>query len=280
MLHSFSKSIPMPRKRRNTSSTEKVVPGQLLKYHPLRNQMPFPPIFETTFWCEADYKVPIATASITTGAVKLNTPWLPFRPGGSSSFPTLTFLGPATESTLLPTGYSSLTSGGLYGQYRVMQSRIKVRWAGSNSGNNVMCVLVPAVNIASIGSIYAARTFPFAKQGSFSVSKPNTGTDKDGWLIHQISPYQILGYNKTQSEADATVNLGSVSADAPIELWWFVFLQSNDQDVSSTTASTLQVRVEYRTQLLSLINAPVTLSGVPKPTGEEKVCPCLVQARK
>jgi hypothetical protein len=248
--------------------------AQVLIYHPGRNRMPLPPILQTEFWCEAEYKIPIATASITTGTVKLNEPYLPFRPGGSSAFPTLTFMGPATESTLQPTGASSLFGTiATYGGYRVIKSTLSIRWNGSNSGNNIMAVVVPALNTTSIASVYAARTYPFAKQASFSVSKANTNCDRDGWFNSSISPYVLLGVDRAQAEADAYLNLGFWGSSPPLGFLWNVFLQSNDADVSSSTASTLQVRLHQVVQALNLDELPPTL----RVSAERKEDPVLVQ---
>jgi hypothetical protein len=221
-------------------------------------QQPLPRLYETSFWCEADYKIPIATASLTGGTVKLNSTWLPFRPGGSSAFPSYTFLGPASESTLQPTGYSTLVAGNLYSQYKVLRSSIQIRWSGSNSGNNVTCTLVPASNVASIASIYQARTMPYAKQATFAVSKPNTGVNGGGWLTHSVDPQTVIGFTPLESKADVFSNVGGVSGDPPITMWWWIFFQSNDLDVSATTASLLQIRLHQRVQLMSLTAMPQT----------------------
>lgn len=199
----------------------------------------------------------IATASLTTGAVKLNAPYLPFRPGGSSAFPSFTFLGPATEATLQPTGYSTLVSANLYQNYKVRKSSISLKWNGSNSGNNVTVTVVPALNIASFSSIYNARTAPFAKQGSFSVSKPNTNCGADGWFHHSIEPLRLYGASRAEAKADLFIDSGAYNLDPSVTQWWFIWFQSNDLDVSSTTASLLQVRVRYEVELMTLTQLPV-----------------------
>ncbi len=206
----------------------------------------------TTFVCEADYKIPIATASITTGAVKLNSPWLPFRPGGSSAFPSFTFQGPATESTLMPTGWTNLTGVNLFQYNKVLRSRIELRWNGSNSGNNVVVTVVPALNTASFADVYSARTAPFARQATFSVSKANTGCRRDGYMSCSIDPYRLLGANLPEQKGDLQVLNGIYNADPIVTQWWFIYFQSNDMDVSSTTASLLQVRVVYDCELLEI----------------------------
>jgi len=233
---------------------------QVLRYEPGINRMPLPPIFETSFWCEGDYKVAIATASQISGAVKLNSIWLPFRPSGSTAFPSLTFQGPATESTLQPTGYSTMFgSTAPYNSYRVIMAEIFLRLSGSNSGNNQVVTVVPTVNTAPPPNVYVARTSPFAKEATFSVSKANIGTDRRGWLHHVISPYEIMGLTRKQADADIQENSSSAGSDPDLTLWWQIFFQSNDLDVTSTSASLLQIRCKYRVQCFLSDILPDTL---------------------
>jgi hypothetical protein len=220
--------------------------------------VPIPEAVLTKFYCEADYKIAIATASTTSGAVKLNSPWLPFRPGGSSAFASYTFLGPATESTLLPTGWSQLTSSNLYQYCKVNRSTIRVRWNGANSGNNVVCTVVPALDVASFASVYTVRAAPLARQATFSVSKGNTGTDSEGWLTYSFDPYVILAATGQEQKGDLTAGAGLFNGDPLVTLWWHVYLQSNDLDVSSTTASLFQVKVMYDVELFGLTQMSVT----------------------
>lgn len=212
----------------------------------------------TVFSCEADYKIPIATASITSGAVKLNSPWLPFRPGGSSAFGSYTFLGPATEATLMPTGYTTLLSSSLYNFYKVLRSTIEIRWSGSNSANNVIVTVIPTYNTTSFATIYTARAAPYARQCTFSVSKPSTGVGRDGFFRYSIDPYKIYGYNRPEAKADTLSASSGWNSDPGLTLWWQIFVQSSDLDVSSVTASSFQVRVRYHTQAFGLVQMPVT----------------------
>jgi hypothetical protein len=225
-----------------------------VSYTPGLFQQPLPRSFRTRFVIEGDYKVPIATASITTGSVKLNSLWVPFRPGGSSAFPSFTFVGPATESTVQPTGKSNLMSSGLYSNGKVISSKFCLRWSGSNSGNNVTCVVVPSLNVSAPTTVYQARTYPFARQCSFSVSKPNTGCGRDGWFRYSVRQRDILGITPLEGKADWSFTTFTPSSDPDVTLWWNVWFQSNDQDVSGVTASTVQVRVEYVVELFSLIS--------------------------
>jgi len=231
-----------------------------LVFQPKGFGQPLPRNFITEFWCEADYKIPIATASLTLGNVKLNNFEKPFRPGGSTAFSSYTFLGPATESTLNPTGFTTLCSPTLYTEWKVLKSTIRIRWNGSNSGNNVTCTVVPASNTTSIADIYEARTMPFAKSCSFSVSKANTGVAKDGFFTHSIDPGVLSGFSREQKAGDVFDSTGSPGLDPAVTQWWRVFLQSNDLDVSSTTASLFQVRVHYVAQLYRVANLPHLLS--------------------
>lgn len=221
-------------------------------FHPARFQQPIPRVLQTEFYCEAEYKIPIATASVTQGSVKLNSLFAPFRPGGSSAFPSFTFVGPATESSLRPTGFTDLTSGNLYQSIKTLRSDIAVRWNGSNSGNNCMAVLVPTLNTNLPSSIFQARTLPFMKEGTFSVSKPNTNCDPSGWLRHSCNPMEVYGLTPLEFKADATANVSTPTTDSALDLWWTLFLQTNDEDVTSTSASTLQVRLHWIVQMFQM----------------------------
>ncbi len=231
--------------------------AQSLSFNPGQYGQPIPRNYRTQFWCEADYKVPIATASLTSGAVNLNNPVFPFRPGGSSAFPAFTFLGPATESTLLPTGFSSLTSGDLYSTFKVLKSTFRLRWSGSNSGNNVIVTVVPCLNTLVPSDVYHARTFPFARQATFSVSKPNTGVGRDGYMTCSISPARLFGMSPVEGKADLSI-LATIGTSPAVQFVWAVFFQSNDLDVTATSASLLQVRVHYDVELESVTQMPVT----------------------
>ncbi len=228
--------------------------AQILRHTP---NLPIPERVRTTFSCEADYKIPIATASITSGAVKLNSPWLPFRPGGVSAFGSYTFQGPATEATLLPTGWSQLATANLYQTVKVLRSTIMIRWNGSNSGNNVVLTVVPATNVASFSDIYQVRAAPLARQATFSVSKPNTGTDRGGWFRYSIDPYVLTAATRAEEKGDLSLAT-NYNLDPIVTLWWHVYLQSNDLDVSATTASLFQVKVIYDVELFQLTQMSVT----------------------
>lgn len=250
----------MPKKSSSRRGGRRSGPNaQQLRFTP---NLPFPESVRTTFFCEADYKIPIATASITSGAVKLNSPWLPFRPGGSSAFSSFTFLGPATESTLLPTGWSVLANANMYQFVKVLRSTIRIRWNGSNSGNNVVVTVIPTFNTASFATIYTARAAPMARQATFSVSKSNTGTDRGGWFTYSMDPYKLLAATRSEEKGDIQVGTGLFDLDPNVTLWWQIYFQSNDTDVSSTTASLLQVKVQYDVELYGLTQSTVTLAEI------------------
>lgn len=199
----------------------------------------------------------MSTASITSGAVKLNSPWLPFRPGGSSAFPSYTFLGPATESTLLCTGWSQLASANLYLFNKVVRSTIKIRVSGANSANNTTLTVVPAFDVASFANIYEVRAAPLARQASFSVSKANIGVGRDGWFTYSFDPYQLMSATRAEAKGDVSL-AGSYNLDPILVLWWHVYLQTNDLDITSTTASLVQIKVMYDVELYGLTKMSTT----------------------
>lgn len=243
------------RKRRTRNGKQRIGrDAQLIRSTP---NLPIPERIRTSFTCEADYKIAVSTASTTSGAVKLNSPWLPFRPGGNSAFGSYTFLGPATESTLLCTGWSQLANANLYLFNKVVRSTIKIRMSGANSANNVTLTVVPALDVASFASIYTVRAAPLARQATFSVSKPNTGVGRDGWFSYSIDPYVLTSATRAEAKGDISL-AGSYNLDPLTVLWWHVYVQTNDLDVSSTTASLLQVRVKYDVELYQLTQMSVT----------------------
>lgn len=251
----------MPKKRRRNRRRGQAGPSaQLLRFTP---NLPFPESVRTTFFCEADYKIAIATASITSGAVKLNSPWLPFRPGASSAFSSYTFLGPATEATLLPTGWSVLATANLYQFYKVLRSTIRIRWSGANSSNNVVVTVIPTFDVASFSSIYTARAAPMARQATFSVSKQSTGVDRDGWFTYSFDPYKLYAATRSEEKGDLVSGGGTYNTDPLVVLWWQVFVQSTDLDVSATTASLFQVKVKYDVELFGLTQSVVTSAALP-----------------
>jgi len=227
-------------------------------YHPRDFKIPLPVNYRTEFWCEADYKVPVATAALTGGNIKLNSLFLPFRNGGSTAFPSYTFLGPATEATLEPTGYSTIMSSTLYQYSKVLSCELKLRWNGTNTGNNVILTVVPAEDGTSYSDVFHARTGPFAREYTFNASKPHENVARDGWATYRISPYRVLGLNRTEAKADLFRNQATALADPLDKITWYVFVQTQDNDVTSSSANVLQVRLHYFVELEGINVMPVT----------------------
>lgn len=220
--------------------------------------LPLPDLFTTEFWCEGDYKVPVSTASQYGGSVKANTMRLPFRPGGSSAFPALTFLGPGSESTLQPTGYSVLLNANAYQSFRVLWSEIRVRISGANSSNNVAMVILPVDSASSTpADIYHARTQRYAKAATFNVSKLNEGCDREGYLTIRLTGEQLLGITRAEQKGDYTSIVSSYNLDPLVNTNWIMLAQTTDLDVTGTTASILQVRLRWRVELLNLWGAGI-----------------------
>lgn len=199
----------------------------------------------------------MATSALTGGAVKLNSIWLPFRPSGATAFPSYTFLGPATETTLMPTGATTLVSTSLYNLSKVLRAEMKCRWNGTNSGNNVIFTIVPALAGASFSDVYHARTNPLARQCTFSVSKPNEGVGKDGWFRYTIDPYRVYGYTTPEAKADLNAGAAVANGDPPFMQFWNFFIQTMDNDVTATAANVLQVRLRWVVDLMAIDSMPV-----------------------
>jgi len=236
------------------------------------HQMPLPPRFRTTFHVEGDYKVAIATATTFNGLLRANNPQTPFFPG-SSAFPSLTFLGPSTESTLNPTFMSVLFTASVYNTCRVIFSNISVKLSSSSSDNNMFCVIVPTTDFANPNDIYAARTQPWARYGVFNTGKPDEGCQRDGFLHSNLDCGKFLGMSKLQRDADLFYNVASVNTPPQVEVFWKIFCGLVDQDVTANSACTLQVRVKYTVELFNqtLAAGAETLSmGVLSLSDEQK----------
>lgn len=136
-------------------------------------------------------------------------------------------------------------SANLYQFYKVVRATIRIRLSGANSANNATLTVVPSYDVASFSNIYAVRSAPLARQAQFSVSKPNVGVSRDGWFTYSIDPYLLYSATKIEAKADLTSGSGFYNADPLVNLWWHIYLQSNDLDVTTTTASLLQVKVMY-----------------------------------
>ena len=117
---------------------------------------------------------------------------------------------------------------------------------------------MPAFDVASFSNIYTVRAAPLARQASFSVSKPNIGVGRDGWFTYSINPYVLYSATKSEAKGDITSGGGTYNADPLVNVWWHVYLQSNDLDVTTTTASLLQVKVMYDVELFGLTQMSTT----------------------
>jgi hypothetical protein len=242
----------IPRRKRVQKRRKGGVRGQgpyFLSFHPKGFELPIPRRFQTSFVVEADYKVPIATASLWNGAVKLNSLWLPFRPGGATAFSAATFLGPATEATLLPTGFSQICTNSLYNNIKTLKSTISVRLQPTTGSGATSCVVFPQFNTLSVSDIYHARTLPYSKQAIFNSLKANVGTNRSGWLTNSIDPEQYIGYDHLEGKADIIANVSGVTADPSVTMWWGIFFQTSDLDVTATVNTLLQIRVKYDVEL-------------------------------
>ncbi len=233
----------------------------MLTFHPNSYNLPIPRRFRTTFVCEADFQIPMATAAVSSGVVCINDLRLPFYYGGSAGFPSYTFLGPGSGvNSLRPTGFSTICTANLYSYYKILRSRLMVRWNGATIGDSVSCVVLPIVDIISPTDIYTARTFPYAKQCTFSTAKGNTNTNRDGWLVCSINPRNLSGFTPTEWAADWADFTGTAVTPPSIQFVWKVFLATNDAGVTAGDNS-IQFRLISDVELFSIQKMPLTLEG-------------------
>jgi hypothetical protein len=230
----------------------------MLTYRPSRWEMPIPQRYRTNFYCEADFKLPSATSGPFTGVVACDSPKLPFYWGGSASFPSLTFLGPATAATLQPTGWSRLAF--IYNQYKVIRSEMKLKVEGGTSLNNFSATILPMNNPSSSVTIYQARTLPYSVSGSFLVSKRNEGCDKEGFLCHRWEAGESVGYTPAEVKADTFEFVSTSSAGPAYGIGWKVFLITSTGDVTGTYDSLVRVRIKYEVEMFDTLamNIPNT----------------------
>jgi hypothetical protein len=243
---------PAPRRlnrrkaRSNARKASMEATTRMLVYRPGPNRMPFPPRFRTIMYCEADYSVPIATGPLYSGYFLLNWPTLPFHPGGSSAFPSLTFLGPATEATLQPTGYTLFANlVDFYNNFKVYFTEVSVKQSAASSDNNVDCVIVPSSSVSTPSDIYLARTQPFAKVGSFNTGRPNEGCDKDGFLKARFNVAELLGLTKIEAKADTYLSASNITSSPTAILYSHVFFQTCSLDVTANSKCLVRLRLKY-----------------------------------
>lgn len=213
---------------------------------------PFPECFKTRFWLEGDYKVSAATASSTGGVLAANNLTNPLWPGGASAFPSFTYLGPATEATLQPTGYSNLAGSTFYLYYKVTACRVRVNWQQGIAQSDVFCTIVPTLDNTKPSSQYIARTQPMAKSGTFSSGKANAGAVKGGWLSHSVTPARVLGYTREQARLDIGNFNTTVSTGPFLGFAWKFFFQTTDESVT-TGIATFRIRLEWDVELRSAV---------------------------
>jgi hypothetical protein len=245
----------MARRSRRKSKPDRFVPKttrhDLLTYMPRGTSMPFAPRYRTRMFLEAEYKIPTSTASITTGYIKLNSLTFPLWPGGSTAFPSFTYLGPLTEASLSPTGFQTLCSTTLYRDYRVINAEIRLKISGATTSNNCYVTILPSANSAAPIDIYRARTQPLVRNAFFNASKENEGTDRQGFLVNRRSIAQIQGVPEGAIQFDSDYQ-AAVTLDPTQLLGWYIYVQNVDSDVSGTTASTVQVRLAWDVEFFGI----------------------------
>lgn len=223
-------------------------PPAFLVYTPGPDRVPFPPNFVTEYWCEADYRIPTATTGSTQGSPKLNSLMLPFSPGGSSAFPSYTYLSSVSEATLNPTGWSTLCNGSLYQNYKVTWAEIKVKVTPTLTTDNVTVVVVPSDNPSFPINAYVARTQRYARVAAFNASKADQGVTPDGWLTISFNPYDLMGFTSLEGKADVSLGATDYADDPSRLLQWVVFVQTVDGDAFNAPAL-FQVKMHWRAQL-------------------------------
>lgn len=235
-------------------------PKNLLVWKPGVSLSPLPPRFITSFYMEADYKIPSATAGTFEGQIQANNPQLPFFYGSSSAFPSFTFLGPGTEGTLEPSGWSLLANTHLWQYYKVLKSELSVKVSAAVSTNNMSCTVIQLNNPALAMTVYNARIQPFARSANFYVSKQNEGCHKDGYLHVPFNASQIIGLSNLEAKADIGVLGDPLGLPPLIPIFWRVYLKTDTLDVTGTSAALFQCRVRYDVELYdnSVAGLPAT----------------------
>lgn len=215
---------------------------------PTTYHAPMPPRFRTRLYCESDWKVAAASATITNGYVYGGQIFTPFY-NNNTTTNTLpyTFLGPATAATLQCTGATSLLNSALYLWYKVLRSTITVRLDPGPASNDFEVVVVPSISLTVPANIYSARTQPFAKSAKFS----STGSSTNRYLTSSLATNVALGITEAELKGDLAQTTGVFNSSAsPLLAWvWQIWLQTADANVT-VSASLLRVRVEYEVELL------------------------------
>lgn len=232
--------------------------GARLRYRPGINQTPMPSNFVTEFRMEGDYSIAAATATITSGQVKLDSLHLPLFPAGSAGFPSYTYLGPGASSTVQPTMFSTLCNQSLYQYFKVLKANIQVRATPSATGDGMICVVVPSTQAQTPINIYTARTQPYAKQAAFFGSRDNEGVNKAGFLSQTVNPHALMGFTPLQAEADMTIT-GNYTADPTSSLVWNVYLQTVD-NTGTGANMTFQIRLHWVVELFWRVDPALSVT--------------------
>jgi len=142
-----------------------------------------------------------------------------------------------------------------------MKCKLRMKLSSANTANNVIVTVVPSASSSPPTNQYTARTQPFAKTAYFNASKPNEGCLKNGWFEYSLTPQRFLGKTRIQFEADTYEFEGQYNAGPAALILWYIYLTVQDFDVTATTASVLQVRLDWEVELSQWATAaaPVTL---------------------
>jgi len=232
------------RNPQNRASTYPETPQLVFRPSIRSGNMPFPARFKTSMTVESDWKVAAATSSITNGYCYASNLYLPFyNSGGAVNTLPYTFLGPATASTLQYAGASSLLNSTMYQWFKILRSTIQVRFDPGPANADVEVVIVPSVNSALPSNIYSARQQPYAKTGKFSSSGNAQGLGSDGYLSHQLTTGQALGFSREEVKYDISDTLAIYGVGTPgAGFLWSIWLQTCDANVT-VGAGLLRVRM-------------------------------------
>jgi len=250
------KKMLVEKKRKNARKSK--LPRTVVVYRPRGYELPLPQRYITCLYVEADYKLPTATSGPWVGQVAADAPHLPFRWGGSSSFSSLTFIGPKTEATLEPTGFSTLNA--IYANWKCTSSQFKIKVESGSSLNNFTCTVVPTTTPSSGLTMYEARTMPNAKSASFYVSKRNEGCGADGFLTHNWNAVTAGGLTAAEVKGDTFELVSGSSFGVGFGIAYKVFLMTSTLDVTGSYDSLVRIRVRYDVELWN----PLGLTTIPQ----------------
>lgn len=151
---------------------------------------------------------------------------------------------PSYLSTLLGPNNTSGASNGIYGQYIVLGSRIRVQAIGGlNNTSNLLMTIFPTkfsqYNFPLSSS--AVAELPLAK----SIVIPYTNTSPIKPMYHALSTKEVFGSGYiNQTSAQYIDNY--VDASYPVNQWfWNVRLTSMDVSETTAIAVNINVKIEY-----------------------------------